>query len=152
MNIRRIIFVVSSAGAGACIYGDPGTAVHPDPDARADSLAFHIFVFPDSAAPNRKLRFIEVISCGDSSANRRAKPVWKVERLEVDRSAEPTSPYIHFGVAPAAGWSTAVPASPLTPGRYQVLTVGGGIGAGASFDVDSSGRIRNDIPWDFDCR
>ena len=121
----------------SCIYGDPGTMVHPERGSNVSHLMFHAFVYPDSLRPNRDLSGITVRAC--RAADRvEGRVFWAVERGK--RGARIEDRLIEYGAEPAK-WIVRQPAVVLTPGCYEVWTQGGGIGATTIFWLSPDGAI-----------
>ena len=116
----------------ALSQADPGTAIHPEPGSRSDSLFFHAFVYPDSSAPNRDLSSVTVTEC------QTRRVVWRVER----KRRGPLPPLlIRYGSLPSADWTESKAPERLRPGCYSVSSIGGGIGFDADFEIRADGTV-----------
>ena len=130
-------FALTACALLGCVFGDPGTEVHPEPGSTAQHLSFHTYVFPDSLKPNRHLSKVLVETCrGTTDTTRRT--VWDVERGK--HGTGPERPFIEYGAVPR-GWTVHQPAQELTAGCYVVLVFGGGIGSESRFWVGESGAV-----------
>lgn len=120
---------------------DPALYAHIEPGSRPDSLVIHAFVGVDSAAGGKSLYEILVSGC-DRRENVR-DTAWAISRGEGVRShSEDRRTFFRYGALPSAEWKVQHDAELLSPGCYELLVGGYGLGGVSRFEVDSQGRVQ----------